>query len=138
MPESLHDIITSDANRYANLFGTQQIGRLYLVSYERAFGHGFHIFILPEGESAIASRTPNIVLPLNKDAVEVFGVTSWNSGSAEIYGWLHRGPWEKDFGKLVEAREAEVNRIAEGDEITLRDKAMLERERAEKLLSSYN
>lgn len=89
---------------YAKLFRTGQYGRLYIVSGSHARGRTFHIYVLPDGESAIERGPDNG--PRNPDAVEVYGVVGGLPGWTEYYGWLHRGPREADFQALVDAARA--------------------------------
>ena len=93
------------AREYATMFSTGQHGRLYLSSHYHARGKTFHIYVLPEGEAALPNG-PN--RPLNKDAVEVYGITGGQPGWTETYGWLHCGKWEQDFAALVEKRRTEI------------------------------
>ena len=94
------------ARRYAMMFKTGQYGRLYLSSGDHARGKTFHIYVLPEGVSAIANGQNR---PRNKGIVEVYGITGGNPGWTETYGWLHRGKWEQDFADMVETRTAEID-----------------------------
>ncbi len=94
------------AKEYATMFSTGQYGRLYLSSHCHARGKTFHIYVLPKGESAFPNGPHR---RLNKNAVEVYGITGGNPGWTETYGWLYRGKWEQDFAALVEARRAEID-----------------------------
>ncbi len=94
------------AKEYAMMFETGQYGRLYLVSGSHARGRTFHIFVLPAGVEAIPNGTSSP--PLNKDAVEVYGITEGHPGWTEIYGWLHDGKWQEDFAALVKVRRTEI------------------------------
>ena len=122
------------ARDYATMFRTGQYGRLYLSSHHHARGKTFHIYVLPEGEAALPNG-PN--KPLNKDAVEVYGITGGQPGWTETYGWLHRGKWQQDFDALVEVRRAE---IAAGVARSQQEKAeaeAAERQRKAALLAAY-
>jgi len=91
------------AREFSSLFSTGQHGRLYFVSGSHARGRTFHVFVLPVG----ADAKPNGKnAPLNKNAVEVYGIVSGQPGWTEKYGWLHHGPWQEDFKKIVEDRKA--------------------------------
>lgn len=91
------------AREYAELFrNTQQHGKLYLSVGEHARGKTFHIYVLPSEEKVLGLR---LDIP---NAVEVYGIVSGNPGWTEGYGWLHRGPWEKDFEALVVVKREEV------------------------------
>lgn len=94
------------ANFYANIFKSGQHGRLYFQVGEHARGKTFQIYVLPEGEAAIAPYPFNP--PHNPNAVEVYGIVSGQPGWTEVYGWLHQGPWVKDFELLVAQRVAEI------------------------------
>ena len=87
------------AREYAKLFNTGQHKKLYLVSSSHARGKTFRIFILPEGK--IAKPNHNNA-PLNSDAVEVYGVVLGQPGWTEVYGWIHKGPWQEDFYRLLD------------------------------------
>lgn len=93
------------AREYAQLFTTGPDGRFYYVSGKHARGLTFHIQILPIDEEAIPNGPNNLCL--NEDAVEVYGVIGGQPGWTEVYGWLHRGPWEEDFERAVEEVKAE-------------------------------
>jgi len=93
------------AHEYATLFSTSQHGRLYLVSGSHGRGKTFRIFVLPEGEAAIPNGSINA--PLNRNAVEVYGIVGGQPGWTESYGWLHEGKWQDDFYDLVERRRAD-------------------------------
>jgi hypothetical protein len=93
------------ANEYANMFKTGQHGRLYLVAGSHARGNTFHIFVLPVSEVAIPNHDS---APLNKDTVEVYGITGGQPGWTETYGWLHRGRWIEDFEQLCVTRRNEI------------------------------
>jgi hypothetical protein len=104
-------------DEYARLFKTQQRGRLYLLSGSHARGKTFNIYVLPKGEVINNNSTP-----LNKDAVEVYGIIGGQPGWSETYGWLHNGPWQDDFIEMVELERIilENARVAEGEEEALR------------------
>jgi uncharacterized protein CbrC (UPF0167 family) len=121
------------ANKYAKLFTTGQYGKLYITSGSHARGYTFRIQILPEGEEAIPNGSQNMCL--NKNAVEVYGVTSGNPGWTETYGWLHTGKWVEDFERLVAERESALReeetenlsqQIASETEAAIRVKQLLE------------
>jgi hypothetical protein len=123
------------AREYARLFDTGQYGRLYLVSGEHARGKFFHIYVLPKDEEAIPNGSSNA--PLNKDAVEVYGIIGGNPGWTESYGWLHSGQWQDDFEKLalskrLENAEKEKQKKATTEEIEEANKL-----RVQNLLKDY-
>jgi hypothetical protein len=122
------------AREFARLFRTGQYGRLYFVSQSHARGETFRIFVLPAGENPIPNG-PNA--PLNKNAIEVYGIVSGQPGWTEKYGWLHRGPWQDDFHKIVENRKIEIFADLEEKE---KIRAELEEETAQRvsaLLAAY-
>lgn len=85
------------AREYAELFGAEQHGKLYLLPGSHARGRTFHIYVLPSADPI--TGPPYGV----KDAVVVYGIVSGQPGWTESYGWLHRGQWERDFAELVDA-----------------------------------
>lgn len=87
------------AREYSKLFKTGQYGRFYIVSGSHARGKTFHIYVLPEGETAISNGQHNG--PLNKDAVEVYGITGGQPGWTEAYGWFKEGLWIEEFNDLL-------------------------------------
>lgn len=123
------------ADKYAQVFDTQQIERLYLVSSNHARGLTFRIFVLPKGEEVIPNGNGNA--PLNKDAVEVYGVVSGQPGWTEEYGWLYEGPWQQDFFDLfdLEILRIENDIVAKGEEEAYQ--ANEEESRKINLLSGY-
>jgi len=123
------------AREFAKLFKTGQYGRFYIVSGNHARGRTFRIQILPEGESAIPNGENNLCL--NKNAVEVYGITGGHPGWSETYGWLHKGPWQEDFHKLADKTIADRLIISkEAEEKT--QKALLEKShRIQRLLNAY-
>lgn len=123
------------ASEYARLFTTGQYGRLYITSGRHARGRTFHIFVLPKGEEAKPGGGNNP--PLNRDAVEVYGIVGGHPGWTERYGWLREGPWQDDFQKLVDnAKEKRLRHALELEQ--KRDaRAQAEADRVEKLLADY-
>jgi len=121
------------AREYSELFSTGQIDRLYIVSGYHARGKTFRIYVLPEDEKAIPNSRFNP--PLNKDAVEVYGIIGGQPGWTETYGWLHEGKWQEDFQllatqRLFEKKEHEAIHALEKEEkkqqAELRKKQLLE------------
>lgn len=123
------------ARRYAELFETGQYERLYIVSGSHARGRTFRIFVLPEGEKAISNGPNNA--PLNKDAVEVYGVIGGNPGWTEGYGWLHDGKWQSDFIEMVKRREAEIEEETKRRDARRAEKVIEEETKAADLLATY-
>lgn len=123
------------AREYANLFQTGQHGRLYLVSGEHARGKTFRIFVLPEGEPVMHNGSHNP--PLNKDAVEVYGILGGQPGWTEYYGWLRAGKWQQDFAGLVADRKAEIEKQADEFHAAELAKRMKNDARETELLASY-
>lgn len=122
------------ANEFAGMFKTGQYGRLYLVSGSHARGETFHIFVLPEGEAAI----PNCGnAPLNKDAVEVYGIAGGQPGWTEWYGWLHVGRWIGDFEQLCATRKREIEEENEHRRISAIERENAANLRKSELLASY-
>lgn len=124
------------ARCYAELFTkAEQIGRLYLLPHFHARGKTFHIYVLPEGQKAIENAGINP--PLNKDAVEVYGVTGGQRGWTEVYGWLHKGPWQQDFWTLATQKRELIKIKKEEEEKKKAQKALSDGDRVTTLLSSY-
>lgn len=125
------------ANEYYELFHGKnaQIGRLAAVPSWHSRGATFRLFVLPEGEAAIWNGLGNA--PLNKEAVEVYGVVSGHPGWTESYGWIHKGPWQVDFLQIVEQKKKKIQ--AETAMVkTARDASEEEKMRkTEALLSNY-
>ena len=123
------------AREFSNLFQTGQYGRFYFVSGSHARGRTFRVFVLPAGADAMPNGPSNA--PLNKNAVEVYGVVSGQHGWTEKYGWLHRGPWQEDFHKIVEDRKSEIfTALEEKERITSEDEAATKKRIAD-LLAEY-
>jgi len=106
----------------------EQIGRLYLLPSKHARGNTFRIYVLPAGEEVIENAGINP--PLNKDAVEVYGITGGQAGWTETYGWLHEGKWQSDFEalyqeRLEEAVELIVKRAAEKEKRDMQIQSIL-------------
>lgn len=59
-------------------------GNLIFVTSTHARGECFHMYIV---------NTHDNDEEIKKNAIEVYGVISGNSGWTEEYGWLHRGKW---------------------------------------------
>jgi len=123
------------AAEYAGLFKTGQHGQLYLASSHHARGTTFYIQILPKGEKAISNGSQNKCV--NKDAVEVYGITGGNHGWTETYGWLHEGPWQQDFYDLVAQRKLEINKVKKERKKERNLKLKAEDKRIQSLLEKY-
>lgn len=123
------------ASEYVRYFETGQHGRLYIVCGYHARGSTFRIFVLPKGEAAIPNGDSNP--PLNKDAVEVYGITGGQPGWTETYGWLHKGKWQENFNRLLTERKRAYDdretRMAEKQ----KEAEQAGRKRTEQLLSEY-
>ena len=113
------------AREFSDLFETGQHGRLYMVSSQHARGRTFRIYVLPEGEEAIANGRHNP--PLNENAVEVYGICGGHPGWTEWYGWKHEGPWQDDFTALCEIQHAKKTN----------DKIVYDQARQEATLGKY-
>lgn len=89
------------AIEYNGLFADCDVnGRLLICPGRHARGCTLHIWVMPEGGK------PNHCGHAPENSVEVYGVVGGNPGWTESYGWLHKGPWQADFAKLVEERKA--------------------------------
>ena len=123
------------AREYADLFETGQYGKLYITSGYHARGKTFHIQILPEGEKAKSNCSHNPCL--NKDAVEVYGILGGHPGWTEYYGWIHQGPWVKDFEDLVAQKKKEISAKHSSDKIAIEKRKTEEENRKQQLLAAY-
>jgi hypothetical protein len=124
------------AREYAALFpGNTQVGRLALISGSHARGSTFHIYVLPEGEAMSDSGPGNP--PRNKDAVEVYGIVGGQPGWTESYGWLHKGPWQEDFARIVAERKEHLELTKKSRDAATAEKNKAELERVGHLLESY-
>jgi hypothetical protein len=78
------------AREYATLFpGNTQVGRLALISGSHARGSTFRIYVLPEGE--VMSENGRGNPPLNKDAVEVYGIVGGSPAGLKVTAGCTRG-----------------------------------------------
>lgn len=119
------------AREYAQLFRTGQYGRLFICSSSHARGREFNMWVLPEGETVPEGSYPSA------KAVKVYGPVGGQLGWTEWYGWLHKGPWQADFEKLVAERRSA---IADAEERRQQEAAARERERLAQqadVLASY-
>lgn len=123
------------AREFSELFSTGQYGRFYFVSGSHARGKTFHIFILPVGANAVPNG--NNSAPLNKNAVEVYGIVSGQPGWTEKYGWLHHGPWQADFNKIVEGRKSEIFAALKEKERIASENEAATKKRISDLLAAY-
>jgi hypothetical protein len=124
------------ANEYCKYFRkAEQVGRLYILPHYHARGKTLRIYVLPEGEMAIENAGINP--PLNKDAVEVYGVVGGNLGWTEKYGWIHEGPWQGDFEKIYKDRKAFANDDRVKRELSRKESKDAEAEMVKKLLENY-
>lgn len=122
-------------NAYAHLFKTGQYGRFYVCSHRYSEGHCLRIQLLPKNEKAIGNGDNNLCT--NNDAVLVYGIVNNTNISNREYGWLHNGPWIKDFEKLVDEKQSiEEERIKRIEE-SKKEKDLKEQERIKNLLSNY-
>ena len=116
------------AREYAELFReSKQHGKLRLKVGYHARGKTFQIYVTPT----------DCAVCLGSDMVEVYGITGGQPGWTEAYGWLHRGQWEMDFSKLVEAAKAEKIVIDAADKARMDTLAEEEEARIKGLLSAY-
>lgn len=123
------------ARGIAELFKTGQYGRFYITSSSHARGVTLRVQVLPEGEEAKPNGRNNTCL--NSNAVEVYGVINGNPGWTEEYGWIHEGPWQEDFEKLVRSKQMELDHQKQVDQAIDEISANIEKERVRKLLDNY-
>lgn len=119
------------AKEFADIFGTGQHGRLFLVSGSHARGRTFHIYVLPTEEKITCMPW------CHKDAVEVYGITGGQPGWTETYGWLHNGAWQADFAMLADRRKSEIAIVKAGKEHDAANQREAERQRQADLLATY-
>ena len=94
------------AHEYAGLFKSAQYGNLYLLSHHHARGQTFQIFVVPEG---VQVELGGINAP--HGGIEVYGILGGHPGWTELYGWIHKGPWQQDFYKPVAECRAEIEKL---------------------------
>lgn len=124
------------ADEYYELFRkAEQIGRLYLLPSSHARGPTFRLYVLPAGEDVIENGGFNP--PLNKEAVEVYGVTGGQLGWTERYGWIHRGAWQDDFNSIVEKKKAAQDAARKLGREQRAIEEVADRDRLNFLLSEY-
>lgn len=124
------------ADKYTKVFQkAEQIGRLYLLPRHHARGDTFEIYVLPEGESVVENGGSNS--PLNKNAVEVYGIISGYAGWDESYGWLHKGEWVKDFENMYNLRLAIIEDIKIAKSKHDSNAVTKEDDRIQNLLNTY-
>lgn len=123
------------AKEFASLFCTGQYGHLYLESGTHARGKTFHIYVLPVDMQITDPRQFNNIR--NSQAVEVYGITGGQPGWTESYGWLHIGPWQQEFQKLVIAKNIATQEAAIKREQIVQDKINEEERRVKQLLHNY-
>lgn len=120
------------AREYAELFKSpQQHGKLFLVPGSHARGDTFRIYVLPYDYTLVGMPWQE------KDAVEVYGIVSGNSGWTETYGWLHRGPWVEDFEAIVAKRKEEVEEQKRKRQQEKEEAVLAEKQRTKDLLAKY-
>ena len=75
---------------------------MYFLPGIHARGKTFQIFILPDIDGHPEKVVPNGSNnpPLNRNAIEVYGIVSGQPGWTESYGWLYRGVWEQDIQEI--------------------------------------
>ena len=123
------------ARKYAELFGrSEQIERLYFVTSSHARGKTFRVYLLPENEEAKPNGNN---APLNKDAIEVYGIIGGQSGWTEYYGWIHKGKWCDDFYSIVKEKESELIKKESIAEKEISRKEQDKENNINKLLSNY-
>jgi hypothetical protein len=115
------------AREYAEIFGvSQQHGKLFISVGSHARGKTFHVYISPD-ESPYSFS----------DMAEVYGIISGQPGWTETYGWIHRGPWEEDFAKLLEATKKEWQKRNGEEEERKRLLAEAKKLKIETMLKNY-
>ncbi len=124
------------AKDYCRIFKrSEQVGKLYIVIREHARGNTFRIYILPKGETVIPNGPSNP--PLNKNRLEVYGITSGQPGWDEVYGWLYEGKWQADFDQAVIDKITAMHQDAIIQDERMTNSKKTEEKRIENLLNSY-
>lgn len=108
------------AREYAYLFSSGQYGKLRLEVGSHARGSTFSIYV-GEGDKE----------------VEVYGMTGGHRGWTESYGWLHKGPWQEDFRKLVELQNAKRELRIKAKEQTDRISLQIKNKETMNILANY-
>lgn len=121
------------ANEYARIIPTGQYGRLWCHAGSHARGRTFHIYLLPAGVELSAGQMGWTV----EDSVEVYGIRGGNPGWTEWYGWIHEGPWVKDFEDLVMRRRQQIADARLERERKEADEKTAESARIKSLLANY-
>ena len=126
------------AREYAELFGfrSQVHGRLVLEVGKHARGRTFKIFVMAEG-TCVTEVFNSGYVQLGGPAVCVYGITGGVPGWTETYGWLHQGPWQQDFAKLVEQTQKDRARWKQCCAEIERDKEAERTRQIAAVLASY-
>lgn len=121
------------AREYAHLFkrGITQYGRLLICMSDHARGYTLNVWVLKEGVERLGTY------PSESEGVEVYGVISGQPGWTESYGWLHQGPWEEDFAKLVRSLQLEKDARDTQNQAMHAESERLRKESQKQLLSTY-
>ena len=121
------------ADEYYDVFGgrSEQIGKLYLKFHKHARGKCFQMYVMPEGAK------PNQYGHAPENSVEVYGVTGGQRGWTETYGWLHEGPWQADFMKIVSERKAALEEKRKLNDKQKAESIKQEAGKTAQLLASY-
>lgn len=120
------------AHEYAGLFKSAQYGNLYLLSHHHARGQTFQIFVVPEGVQVEPGR-----INAPHGCIEVYGILGGHPGWTEFYGWIHKGPWQQDFYKLVAERRAEIEKLEQEKAEALAKWEKEKKERVAMQLATY-
>ncbi len=110
---------------------TEQFGKLFIDPSYHARGRTIHVWVLPSEEKITGS------IHVNKGAVEVYGITGGQPGWTETYGWLHEGPWQEDFQKLVNSKKLELEAKEKSTAASTVESAKREDDRIKDLLAQY-
>ncbi len=119
-------------NECGSLFsGIEQFGQL--VVNQR---HGISVYVIPAGESVMKNGRQNA--PVNKGTVMVYGKDPNEPDHRKACCiWLHKGPWQGDFIRIVEARAAkrELDRVT--TELAEAERTLENEVQTRKVLLSY-
>lgn len=93
------------ADEYCNVFSKpEQFGKLFLYPSSHARGSTFDIWVLPSDEKCTVKPWAA------KNSIKVYGPVSGNLGWTEVYGWIHKGRWCKDFEIIFASRKELLNK----------------------------
>jgi hypothetical protein len=103
---------------------SHQIHRFYVVVGAGAVE--FSLWLLPKGYEPKTNY--NIIGSVNEKIVRLYSISE---------GWLHKGPWIKDFNKIVKQLRVNKKTKEKQAKIILKERRAAEKIRIKKLLDNY-